>query len=92
MGYKWLPGLLAFLTDVEPHEVNQALAHTRRWPRRMVGPRGDVYIAIWTRTATRRPIIITVRPDGGLDSTIIAARPMTPLETAHLEQWEQDHE
>lgn len=92
MGFKWLPGLLAFLTDVEPYEVNQALAHTHRWPRQMRAPHGGVFVAIWTRTAAQRPIIVTVRPGTGLDSTIVAARPMTPLEIAQLELWEQNHE
>jgi hypothetical protein len=92
VGYKWLPGLLAFLTDVEPHEVNQALAHHRRWPRRMVDQHGNIFIAIWTRTATGRPIIVTVRPLTGLDAQIVAARPMTPLEIAQLETWEHNHE
>jgi len=92
VGYQWLPGLLAFLTDVEPYEVNQALAHPHRWPRRMRDPRGGIFIAIWTRTATQRPIIVTVRPSAGLDATIVAARPMTPLEIAQLETWEQDRE
>ncbi|MEU7873129.1 hypothetical protein [Dactylosporangium sp. NPDC049140] len=58
----------------------------------MTHQHGHIFIAVWTRTATRRPVIVTVRPLGGLDAQIIAARPMTPLETAHLEQWEQDHE
>lgn len=91
VGFKWLPGLFAFLTDVAPYEVNQALAHPHRWPRQMRAPNGDVFIAIWTRTTAQRPIIVTVRPDAGLDSTIVAARPMTPLETAQLELWEQNH-
>jgi hypothetical protein len=91
VGFKWLPGL-AFLTDVEPHEVNQALVHPHRWPRQMRAPDGGVFIAIWARTAAQRPIIVTVRPGAGFDSTIVAARPMTPSETARLELWEQNHE
>ncbi|GAA4255929.1 hypothetical protein [Dactylosporangium darangshiense] len=90
MGYEWLPGLMAILHGAEPVEVLQALDNPRRWPRRMVDQHGNVFVAIWSRTATDRPIIVVVRPRPGLDATIVAARPMTPAETAHLEQWEHD--
>lgn len=91
MGYDWLPGLLAILTDVLEHEVIQGLQHHPRRPQPMRDPSGNRFIAIHTRTDAGRPIIVTVRLTGGLDAQIVAARPMTPAETAHLEQWEQDH-
>jgi hypothetical protein len=83
---------MAILRDVKEHEVIQALANPRRWPRPMRDQRGNAFIAIWTRTNDGRPIIVTIRLIGGLDAQIVAARPMTPAETVQLEQWEQDHE
>lgn len=91
MGYDWLPGLLAVLTDVLEHEVLQGLHHHPRRPQPLTDPYGNRYLAIHTRTDAGRPIVVTVRLAGGFDATIIAARPMTPAETAHLEQWEQNH-
>jgi hypothetical protein len=92
VGYEWLPGLIAILSDVEEYEVIQALANPRRWPRPMRDQRGNAFIAIWTRTNDGRPVIVTIRLIGRLDAQIVAARPMTPAETVQLEQWEQDHE
>jgi hypothetical protein len=86
-----MPGLMAILRDVAEHEVIQALGNPRRWPRPAQGQHGIPYLAIWTRTGAGRPLIVVLRHLGGLDSMIVAARPMTPLETAQLEQWEQDH-
>lgn len=92
VGYKWMPGILAILNDIEPHEITQALTNPRRWPRTARGPHGITYIAVFARTNTRRPIVVVLRHLGGHDSMIVAARPMTPLEIAALETWEQDHE
>jgi hypothetical protein len=92
VGYTWLPGLLAILTDLEPYEVMQGLQRRWRRPRPMHDQFGNRYLAIHTRTDAGRPIVVTIRLTGGFDATIIGARPMTPAESVHLEQWEQDHE
>lgn len=92
VGYEWALGVTAMLVDVEEYEVLQALYNPRRWPRKATGQHGIGYLAVWARTRTGRPIIVVLRHQGGMDSTIVAARPMTPLEIAALETWEQDHE
>ncbi|MET7396289.1 hypothetical protein ABZS66_22685 [Dactylosporangium sp. NPDC005572] len=92
MGYEWLPGLMAILNGVEPHEVIQALDNPHRWPHPMRDQYGRAFVAIWARTRTGRPVIVTIRLLGGFDAQIVAARPMTPDETAHLETWEHNHE
>lgn len=92
MGYTWLPKLLAILTDLEPYEVMQGLQNPWRLPKPMRDQHGRPFLAIHTRTVEQRPIVVTVRLLGGHDAQIVAARPMTPLELAQLEAWEQDHE
>ncbi|GGM52922.1 hypothetical protein ACFFX1_55260 [Dactylosporangium sucinum] len=92
MGYEWMPGLMAILRDVEPHEIQQALANPHRWPRHATGPHGIPYLAVWARTNNGRPVIVVVRHLGGHDAMIVAARGMTPADIALFEQWEQDHE
>jgi hypothetical protein len=91
VGYEWMPGILAFLLDVEPHEVVQALDNPHRWPRQVRGPHGIPYIAIHSRTTTGRPVTIVVRHLGGHDSMIVGARSMTPTDIALFEQWEHDN-
>jgi hypothetical protein len=89
VGFKWLPGLLAVLIDVEPGEVMQMLeGGGRRWPRPATGPNGIPVLAILGRTKSGRPIAVYVRQDDGLDYTIIAGRPMSVIEQAEYEAWE----
>jgi hypothetical protein len=92
VGYEWMPGLLAFLVGVEPHEVLEALDNPRRWPRPVRGPHGMTYIAIHSRTTTGRAITVVVRHLGDHDAMIVGARGMTPADIALFEQWEHDHE
>jgi hypothetical protein len=89
--YRWLPGILMLLADVEPYEALQAAHATRRWPRKATDQHGIVYIAIWARTNAGRPIVVITKPVDGLDSYIVGARPLTPSEIAQFELWEQSH-
>lgn len=89
VGYTWLPGRFAVLVNVEPFEVMQVLEGPgRRWPRQAVGPRGLALVGILGRTAAGRELVVYVRHDGGLDWTIVGARPMTAAESAEHKQWE----
>jgi hypothetical protein len=91
VGYTWLPGRLAVLTDVEPAEVMQVLDGTgRRLPRRVTGPHGLPLLGILGRTATGRGLVVYVRHDGGLDWTIVGVRPMTYAEVVEYEKWEAE--
>lgn len=82
---------MAILRDVEPHEVNQALAAARRWPRPAHDPHGNTYVTVFARTLAGRPIIVVLRAAGGHDHTIVAARAQTPDEITQFEQWEDHH-
>jgi hypothetical protein len=89
VGYKWLPGRFAVLVDVEPYEVTQVLdGPGRRLPRRATGPNGLPVLGILGRTTTGRGLVVFVRHDGGLDWTIVGARPMTSAEGVEYEKWE----
>jgi hypothetical protein len=89
VGFTWIPGLFAVLTDVEPGEVMQMLGGAgRRWPRRSIGPHGIPVLAILGRTRTGRPITVYARREEGFDYGIIAARPMTAAELDEFERWE----
>lgn len=88
MGYTWLPGLFAILTDVEPQEAMEVLLGHRRWPRRTTGPGGLPLLGIYGRTNAGRTVVVYIRHDHGLDWTIVSARPMTPDEHGEYEQWE----
>jgi hypothetical protein len=89
VGYTWLPGLFAVLVNVEPYEVMQVLdGPGRRLPRRVTGPRGLPLVGILGRSAAGRELVVYVRHDGGLDWTIVGARPMTPAESTEYKQWE----
>jgi hypothetical protein len=91
VGYTWLPGRFAVLIDVEPYEVMQVLDGLgRRLPRRTTGPGGLPLVGILGRTAAGRQLIVYVRHDGGLDWTIVGARPMTAAEAAEYEKWEAE--
>lgn len=89
MGFKWLPGVFAFLVDVEPGEVMQVLEGLgRRQPRRVRGPLGESLLAVCGRTEAGRPIVAYVRHAEGFDWHVVAARPMAPGEKAEFEEWE----
>ncbi len=89
MGFKWLPGLLALLVDVDPGEVMEMLEGLgRRQPSRMRGPLGESLLAIYGRTAAGRPVVAYVRHAEGFDWHIVAARPMAAGEKAEFEEWE----
>jgi hypothetical protein len=88
MGYHWLPGLLAILRGIEPHEILQALEATDRWPRAATGSDGQPYLTIWARTVAGRPIMVVTKADGQLDWTIIGAQPLTPGQAAEFAAWE----
>jgi len=88
MGYHWLPGLMAILRGIEPHEILQALDATVRWPRPAAGSDGGPYLTIWARTNAGRPIMVVTKPDGPLEWVIIGAQPLTAEQTAEFAAWE----
>ncbi len=89
VGYTWMPGRFAVLLDVEPYEVMQVLDGTgRRLPRRTTGPHGLPLLGILGRTGAGRDLVVYLRHDGGLDWTIVGARPMTAAEAIEYEKWE----
>ncbi|WP_432992293.1 hypothetical protein [Dactylosporangium sp. CA-233914] len=92
MGFEWMPGLQAFLRDVDPDEVREALDYPRRWPRPVRGPQGLTYIAIHSRTRAGRAVTVVVRHLGGHDAVIVGARTMSADDVALFKEWEQDHE
>lgn len=87
--YRWLHGLLAILTDVEPYEVLQAIYATRRQLKPVHGPHGIPCYRIYARTDTGRPLVVTLRKEGGFDSRILDARPMTDDEHTQFAAWER---
>lgn len=87
-----MPGLVALLAGVEPYEVMQALLAPHRMLMPVEGPRGLTYLAVYARTNAGTPVLVVLRKDRGHDSTIVAARRMTPADIALFEQWERSHE
>jgi hypothetical protein len=92
VGYRWLPGRFAILMDVESFEVMQVLDGTtrRQLPRRVTAPNGLPLLGILGRTASGRGLVVYLRHDGGLDWTIVGARPMTQPEDIEYEKWEAE--
>jgi len=86
--YEWEEWAIRALVDVEPHEVRQALAARRRWPRPAVGPLGTGVLTVWARTVAGRPLVVAVYQVSGYTWRIVGARGMTDSELAEFAQWE----
>lgn len=80
--------MLAVLRGVEPYEVMQALAASRRWPRPVTGPGAVPLVTVWARTLAGRPLIVAIRHAGDFEWWIVGAREMNPAETAEYVRWE----
>lgn len=93
MGYEWALGALDWLTrrGIEPHEVVQALAYHRRWPRPGTREDGRIVLTLWGRTKDGRVVVIYVRQQAGttLDWWLIDARWATEAEAAEFTEWEE---
>ena len=92
MPYEWVPYILANLhrSGVEPHEVAQALAATRRLPLPAIGEDGIRTLVICARTLAGRPLMVRVQPsnDDSWVSKILGARELTGERLAEFEAWE----
>lgn len=90
MGYEWLGPALDALRGIEPHEVVQALAARRRWPRPASGPGGVSVLTVWARTRDGRPLIVAVRQTDPWTWAIIGARDLRPRERIEFARWEEE--
>ncbi|GIE95581.1 hypothetical protein [Paractinoplanes rishiriensis] len=88
MPYEWDDWALAALAGIAPHEVRQALAAHRRWPRRAVSATGVPVLTVWSRTTAGRPLIVAVYQVAGTTWRIIGARDMTDKELIEFSHWE----
>ncbi len=90
MPYEWLATAFAVIAGrgIEPHEVMQVLASSRRWVRPAHSPDGLVLRSIWGRTTTGRALIVVVRPVGGFTAKIVGAREMSAEEKEAFQTWE----
>jgi len=90
MPYEWLSTALAVVVarGIEPHEVIQVLAGSRRWVRPAHSPEGLVLRSIWGRTAAGRALIVVVRPVDGFTARIVGAREMSAEEKEAFQTWE----
>lgn len=89
MVYRWPPWALESLPEgIEAHEVVQALAARRRWPRLARSDTGVVALTFWARTEAGRPLLVAVRQVGTWDWEIVGARDLRADELAELEEWE----
>lgn len=88
--YEWLSTAFTVLLarGVEPYEVLQVLYGQRRRPVPVRDQCGLPLLTIWGRTNAGRPLIVTVRPAGGLNAEIVGARGMTDDERKEFESWE----
>lgn len=89
MPYRWLTLALNNLTNIEPHEVTQALAAARRLALAAQTSHNKHIIAILARTNTGRLLAILLRHDNNLDWLIIGARDATQQEQTTYERWEE---
>jgi hypothetical protein len=87
VSYEWLAVALEALRGIEPYEVMQALAASRRRPV-LAEAAGVVVLTVWAKTAAGRPLIVVVRPAGGFDWVIVGAREMDEEQLTEFEQWE----
>lgn len=92
MPYEWDEWAINALTAIEPHEVQQALAADRRWPRPAVDARGLRVLTIWARTRAGRALIVAVYHSSGRTWKIIGAREMRADELAEFAKWEERDE
>ncbi|MGH3814757.1 MAG: hypothetical protein ACRDUV_20310 [Pseudonocardiaceae bacterium] len=92
MPYEWDEWAINALTAIEPHEVQQALAADRRWPRPAVDPSGLRVLTIWARTRAGRALIVAVYHSSGHTWKIIGAREMRADELAEFAKWEERDE
>lgn len=87
MPYHWYAMALETLAGIEPHEVTQALAATRRLPY-PVTVAGTRLVNIIAPTSTGRLLTITIRHHDGRDWWILGARDATDQQRAQYKQWE----
>ncbi|MFI1237696.1 hypothetical protein [Nocardia salmonicida] len=89
MGFEWPDWAIAHLIGIEPSEVRQVLAASRRWPRPAFDGQVTV-LTVWGRTTAGRPLIVVMRQREDWTWVIIGARAMRAEELAQFEQWESE--
>lgn len=90
MVIRWDQWALNALTHgIEPYEVIQALGAERRLPRRRNDvPAAELVLTVYARTASGRPLAVTVRQLNQWDWVVMGAVEPAGAALAEFEQWE----
>ena len=88
MPYRWLAVAFVVIAKhrIEPHEVSQVLASSRRCGFTAYSDLGPLR-SVWGVTKAGRRLIVVLRDADGLDKEIIGAREMTEAEAEVFDRW-----
>jgi hypothetical protein len=85
--YEWLHAAIG-VRGISPDEVMQVLYGAARRPVPVRSREGLAFVNVWGRTASGRPLIVTVRRLDGFDAMIVGARDMSADEKGEFEKWD----